>query len=133
MLYSSTWRLGCVAAIDSNISFLVVGVPQWSMDQLSSEAVEGTPSYPVKCSNFTSIQFWYLDLTRGISGAVALMACSLILFLIILHKAYDSPLQRFLLYSTLATLLTEATVTMQTGTPEEVFWSEAVLCCCSLP
>ena len=79
----------------------------------STEVVEGTPSYPVKCSNFTSLQFWYLDLARGTSGAVALLVCSLILFLILLHKAYASLLQRFLLYLTLATWVTEATYTMQ--------------------
>ena len=83
------------------------------MDLPSTEAVEGTPSYPVNCSNFTSIQFWYLDLARGVSGAVSLLVCSLILFLILLHKAYASLLQRFLLYCTLATWLAEATVTMQ--------------------
>ena len=83
------------------------------MDLPSTEAVEGTPSYPVNCSNFTSIQFWYLDLARGISGAVSLLICSLILFLILLHKAYASLLQRFLLYSVLATWLSEATLTMQ--------------------
>ena len=84
-----------------------------NMDLPSTETVEGTPSYPVNCSNFTSIQFWYLDLARGISGAVALLVCSLILFLILLHKAYASLLQRFLLYSTLATWLAEASFTMQ--------------------
>ena len=83
------------------------------MDLPITEAVEGTPSYPVNCSNFTSIQFWHLDLARGVSGAVSLLVCSLILFLILLHKAYASLLQRFLLYSTLATWLAEASVTMQ--------------------
>ena len=83
------------------------------MDLPTTEAVEGAPSYPVNCSNFTSTQFWYLDLARGTSGAVSLLVCSLILFLILLHKAYASLLQRFLLYSTLATWLAEAAFTMQ--------------------
>ena len=83
------------------------------MDLPSTEAVEGTPSYQVNCSNFTSIQFWYLDLARGVSGGISFLVCSLILFLILLHKAYASLLQRFLLYSTLATWLAEAAFTMQ--------------------
>ena len=92
---------------------LTIVVLQLIMDLPSTEAVEGTPSHPVNCSNFTSIQFWYLDLARGVSGAVSLLVCSLILFLILLHKAYASLLQRFLLYLTLATWLTAATATMQ--------------------
>ena len=75
--------------------------------------LEGTPSYPVNCSNFTSLQFWYLDLARGVSGTASLLICSLILFLLLLHKAYASPLQRFLLYLTLATWLTEVCFTVQ--------------------
>ena len=75
--------------------------------------LEGTPSYPVNCSNFTSLQFWYLDLARGVSGTASLLICSLILFLLLLHRAYASPLQRFLLYLTLATWLTEASFTTQ--------------------
>ena len=75
--------------------------------------LEGTPSYPVNCSNFTSLQFWYLDLARGVSGTASLLICSLILFLLLLHRAYASPLQRFLLYLTLATWLTEASFTAQ--------------------
>ena len=75
--------------------------------------LEGTPSYPVNCSNFTSLQFWYLDLARGVSGTASLLICSLILFLLLLHKAYASPLQRFLLYLTLTTWLTEASFTAQ--------------------
>ena len=76
-------------------------------------AVEGTPAYPVNGTDFTSIQFWYIDLARGISGALSLLVCSLILFLILLHKAYASLLQRFLLYLTLGTCVAEATFTMQ--------------------
>ena len=92
---------------------LTIVVLQLIMDLPSTEAVEGTPSHPVNCSNFTSIQFRHLDLARGVSGAVSLLICSLILFLILLHKAYASLLQRFLLYLTLATWLTAATATMQ--------------------
>ena len=44
---------------------------------------------------------------------VSFLVCSLILFLILLHKAYASLLQPFLLYCTLATWLSEATSTMQ--------------------
>ena len=79
-----------------------------TMNLSSTEAVEG----PVNCSN-SSIQFWYLDLARGVSGGISLLVCSLILFLILLHKAYASFLQRFLLYSTLATWLAAASYTMQ--------------------
>jgi len=93
---------------------LTIVVLQLIMDLPTTEAVEGTPSYPVNCSNFTSIQFRHLDLARSVSGAVSLLVCSLILFLILLHKAYASLLQRFLLYLTLATWLTEASLTMNT-------------------
>ena len=85
------------------------------MDLPTTEAVEGTPSYPVNCSNFTNstlILLWHLDLAQGVSGAVSLLVCSLVLFLILLNKAYVSLLQRFLLYLTLATWLNVATVTM---------------------
>ena len=92
---------------------LTIVVLQLIMDLPTTEAVEGTPSYQVNCSNFTSIQFWYLDLARGVSGGISLLVCSLILFLILLHKAYATLLQRFLLYSTLATWLAEAAFTMQ--------------------
>ena len=75
--------------------------------------LEGTPAYPVNCSVFNSTQFWYLDLARGVSSAACLFICSAILFLIFLHKAYSTVLQRFLLYLTLATWVAEGALTMQ--------------------
>ena len=69
---------------------------------------ESESQFHLNCTNFTTDQLKYINLTRSVTAMVCVLMVVLVLLFLIANKAYTSTLQRLYIYLLIGTLFSEA-------------------------